>query len=52
MACSHGNEKPEECDKCIAKAEKNDQTAQGIQRAAESRRIRGGGRTDQPAEEE
>src|SRR5215831_16212942 len=46
MACQHNNE-VDKCDDCIALAERRDKDAQGIQRAAESRRIRGAGRREE-----
>lgn len=41
MACSHG-ETVDECDQCVAEAQRRAASASNIQRAAESRRIRGG----------
>lgn len=41
MACSHG-ETVDGCDKCVAEAQRRAASASNIQRAAESRRIRGG----------
>lgn len=40
MSCRHDKE-VDSCDECRDTAEKRDQDARGIQRAAESRRIRG-----------
>lgn len=47
MSCTHGNE-VDMCDDCIALAMQRGTTAGEIQRAAESRRIRGG---NKPPEE-
>lgn len=47
MSCKHNNE-VDSCDDCVTEAQRRGTTAGEIQRAAESRRIRGG---NKPPEE-